>query len=655
MKTLIRLAALAALASCASAAATHIADTLYLTDGVTVAKCGRIYIEGYRRDANGKTALTGSVTVYIGPSAVSPSASDGAVDFELEGGTSVSFKATVYLYDPANCKDQRSTYVEPPWVVPITSSTLTIRDIRGAAVPPLYTIPWSQLAQNGASTGWAPVWSGFAWVPIAIPELAGGNTFTGAQTVGTTIIDPVTGVKGPIFACVGTPGNTTGPYGSLCEVRAVGLLYACTNAAGCTVAGDWTLVSGSGGGTTVNVNGSSVSNPNFNESTPAVEANHTAVKFQVSGSDVSAEVAFSTAYSCTVTATGALDCTHNLNTLTPWVVCYDALGRMLGSSGTDAILTGVIATSANVASLTFSDVTTATCVISSGAMGGKGDTGAKGDPGADGLDGTDGAMSDPGADGITTRCGLNTLCRATAHNAASILTCTSAGASGTAYACSTSPTFTPAAKDSIVFCPDVANTGAATLVVNSQSGTPAIQKRQGQAALVANDLRASPAGCTLLTFDGANWQMQGQVGNLLTSNGSPMWTSMSSGGLVANETAYLGVNQVSKASNETSREMVMPMSCTVNNLAVWMADGSTQTSSGSLTVTMRKNEADTTLSCPIPAGAAGHIIACTDTAHPISYVGLADSVSPDRIAVKVKNNSLTTTSTAIQLISWSCQ
>jgi hypothetical protein len=43
------------------------------------------------------------------------------------------------------------------------------------------------------------------------------------------------------------------------------------------------------GGTSVNVNGASVSNPNFNGTTPAAETNYVNVKYQVATSDVSAE------------------------------------------------------------------------------------------------------------------------------------------------------------------------------------------------------------------------------------------------------------------------------------------------------------------------------------------------------------------------------
>jgi len=47
---------------------------------------------------------------------------------------------------------------------------------------------------------------------------------------------------------------------------------------------------GGGGGTTVNINGSSVSNPNFNATTPAASGTKTNVDWQVSGSSVSAEL-----------------------------------------------------------------------------------------------------------------------------------------------------------------------------------------------------------------------------------------------------------------------------------------------------------------------------------------------------------------------------
>lgn len=54
------------------------------------------------------------------------------------------------------------------------------------------------------------------------------------------------GGSGTITGCAGTPGNTTGAYRSQCQTTA-GAVYACNNAAGCTVAADWVAVAGAGG------------------------------------------------------------------------------------------------------------------------------------------------------------------------------------------------------------------------------------------------------------------------------------------------------------------------------------------------------------------------------------------------------------------------
>lgn len=49
----------------------------------------------------------------------------------------------------------------------------------------------------------------------------------------------------PVLTCAGSPGNTVGAYKQQCQ--ASGVVYACTNASGCTVAGDWSAQGGSGG------------------------------------------------------------------------------------------------------------------------------------------------------------------------------------------------------------------------------------------------------------------------------------------------------------------------------------------------------------------------------------------------------------------------
>jgi hypothetical protein len=105
----------------------------------------------------------------------------------------------------------------------------------------------------------------------------------------------------------------------------------------------------------------------------------------------------------------------------------------------------------------------------------------------------------------------NQLTASTAHNISVPLTAVAASASGTAYTATTTPTFVPADGDAILFEADVANTGAATLNLNASSAA-SIKKQGGGTALVANDLLAGQN--VLLIYDGTNWQMQGQSGNV---------------------------------------------------------------------------------------------------------------------------------------------
>jgi hypothetical protein len=131
---------------------------------------------------------------------------------------------------------------------------------------------------------------------------------------------------------------------------------------------------------------------------------------------------------------------------------------------------------------------------------------------------------------------------ATADALSVVHKCVAASASGTAYTCSTSPTFTPAAQDMILFEADVANTGATTLNVNSSSAA-GVKKQGGGTALVANDFLASQ--WVPLIYDGTNWQMQGQTGNAIgagtvtgsgTSPKIAVWSSGSALGSIGTPT-----------------------------------------------------------------------------------------------------------------------
>jgi len=98
---------------------------------------------------------------------------------------------------------------------------------------------------------------------------------------------------------------------------------------------------------------------------------------------------------------------------------------------------------------------------------------------------------------------------ATAHNESIPRSCTATN-SGNAYSCSTSPTFTPAAGDTISIDFNAANTGTATLAVNGAAAAT-IKKWGNSSSLAANDVLAGH--WISATYDGTNWQLEGQLGN----------------------------------------------------------------------------------------------------------------------------------------------
>ena len=106
--------------------------------------------------------------------------------------------------------------------------------------------------------------------------------------------------------------------------------------------------------------------------------------------------------------------------------------------------------------------------------------------------------------------GLSIATVATAHQLQVPLQCADTSGSGTAQSCSTSPTFTPAAGDQILYTTTTANTGDVTLNVNSTSAAH-IRKWQGTATLASGDLKANVN--VPLTFDGTYWEVGGNIGN----------------------------------------------------------------------------------------------------------------------------------------------
>jgi len=141
--------------------------------------------------------------------------------------------------------------------------------------------------------------------------------------------------------------------------------------------------------------------------------------------------------------------------------------------------------------------------------------------------------------------GSGQIVAGTSHSMSVPANCSAASASGTAYACSTTPTFTPAAGDHIQFKADVANTGTATLSVNGATAAT-IKKWGGSGNLIANDILASH--WISATFDGAYWQLEGQLGNANATQVNGVALSGLATGILKNSTST-GIPSIAIASD----------------------------------------------------------------------------------------------------------
>ena len=208
-------------------------------------------------------------------------------------------------------------------------------------------------------------------------------------------------------------------------------------------------------------------------------------------------------------------------------------GKYLRSDGTNATLTAIQA--ADVPTL--NQNTTGSAATFTGALAGD-------------VTGTQAATTVAKINGATVPVSANALATnssgqavaGTSHNLSVPANCAAASASGTAYTCTSAPTFTPVAGDHIQFKADVANTGAATLAVNGAAAAT-IKKWGGSGNLIANDLLAGH--WISATFDGTYWQLEGQLGN----SNAPTATSVAGGALgsipyqsAAGTTAFLAGN-----------------------------------------------------------------------------------------------------------------
>jgi hypothetical protein len=110
----------------------------------------------------------------------------------------------------------------------------------------------------------------------------------------------------------------------------------------------------------------------------------------------------------------------------------------------------------------------------------------------------------------------NQFVASTAHDVAVPLACADVSASGSAQSCTTSPSFTPAAGDCVIYTTTTANTGTGlTLNVNAL-GAKSVAKWQGTTTLAANDVLANKE--VLTCYDGTNWELH-TIGNAPSGGG----------------------------------------------------------------------------------------------------------------------------------------
>lgn len=198
--------------------------------------------------------------------------------------------------------------------------------------------------------------------------------------------------------------------------------------------------------------------------------------------------------------------------------------------------------------------------------------------------------------------------------------CNDAGANDT-YTCTASPTLTAYTTGMRVqFKPNTANTGAATLNIDSV-GAAAITKLSGaiNTALADNDLRAGQY--TLLIYDGTQFQMLSQLGNV-ASGGNGLGFVYSSGpsagtaGSITNTGPPMGqVSTMQSAANWFRVAARVPAACTAKNLYVRL--GVAQAGGASLVVTLYTGATTptaTTLTCTIASGSQD----CSDVANTAS-------------------------------------
>jgi len=148
-----------------------------------------------------------------------------------------------------------------------------------------------------------------------------------------------------------------------------------------------------------------------------------------------------------------------------------------------------------------------------------------------------GAVADPGSNGVPYRSGAGTATAASADQMSGPFFCQDGGTSS-AYSCSLAPAVAGyTAGTTYWFRANTANSGSATLSLNGLGAKPIV--KQANQSLAANDIRAGQ--WVMVTYDGANMQMQSQTGN---ASGGSVSTVFGRAGAVTAQTGDYTFSQI---------------------------------------------------------------------------------------------------------------
>lgn len=302
-------------------------------------------------------------------------------------------------------------------------------------------------------------------------------------------------------------------------------------------------ISGCMAGSTVNVNGTAVSNPNFNGTTPAAGTNGLNVTYQVSGSNVSSEIVgdgnaahylsgtgvysspaatFAQQHEFIFSSAGTLSYTHNLGTQYPQYSC-------ITKSGTNFSPTWMTWTDANNMSMTAPSATDVICSF-----------------------------------------GANTAATATTLPP----TCQDSSGSGTAQSCTSTPLITVAANACIAYSTTTSNSGTAlTINVNASGAKPVAIFSGGAWTTTLTTVPSSiVAGRSYLScYDGTDWDVQTPV----TSGGGGFAFSSLPAPPAVSSFTWANQGTATATNPGTAISLVVPSTSTLNWRLLYVSQPST--------------------------------------------------------------------------------